>query len=260
MKTSVPGTCHLVSFLLLFFLTAIPGPLHSQSAASRTKGAGTTTGVVIAHGHVVSGPYQFKYSDSKLFVNGVQLIPSPRSEKENEKLRALVKEDRRKLLNELGRVEARARALFDERRSHAEILQYVKSESAVIGDAKWKGEHVMMLRLAGDKHFKHMLQFRGLTQETTKQVQEIADPQELQKRLIDQYERDLAGGACLFFSSDNGIMRMDDPREEVVKVMENKNLSDDERRNMLLKLFPMNPTAASDVLANFSAGEWARDK
>lgn len=262
-RIPVSKTCRFVSEYLpalFLLLAAIPSSIHSQSTAAPTKGADVTAGVVIAHGRVIPGPYHFKYSDSKLFVNGVQLIPSPSSEKENEKLRALVKEDRRKLLNELGRVRVRARAMFDARRSHAEILQYVKSESAVIGDATWRGERVMLLRLAGDKDFMHMLEFRGLTQETLKQARETADPQELQRRLIDQYEKDLASGACLFFSSDNGVMRMDDPRGEVAAVMANKKLSDNERRDKILKLFPMNQTAASDVLENFSAGEWTRNQ
>lgn len=221
------------------------------------QSTGVPSGLVIAFGHVIPRPYRFKHDDSKLFVNGVQLIPSPVAEKEGEKIRALVKDDRRKLLKELERVETRARAMFDERRSHEEILQFVKSQASVIGDAKWEGERVMTLRLVGDKHFMHMLQFQGMTQETKKQVQSIADPKELQKRLIVQYEHDLVSGICLFFSSDNGVMRISDPRSKVIEVMQNEGMSADQRERELAEIFSMNRIAALDVLANYSAAEWA---
>lgn len=221
-----------------------------------TPRTGVASGVVIACGHVIAPPYRFKYEGSKLFVNGVQLIPSPVAEKEAEKIRASVKDDRRKLLNELQRVETRAREMFDDRRSHEEILQFVKSQGSVIGDAKWDGERTLAFRLVGDKHFMHVLWLRDTTPTTRKQVEGIVDQRELQRRLIEQYERDLANGACLFFSSDNGVMRMDDPRAKVNEVMGNASMSADKRERVVLEIFPMNQIAAYDVLANFSETEW----
>lgn len=222
------------------------------------ESTGVAKGLVIAYGHVIRPPYRFRYEGSKLLVNGVQLIPSPVSDRESEKIRARVTDDRRKLLKELERVEARAKEMYAARRSPEEILQFVKSQSGVIADAKWEGERSMTFRLAGDKHFMHMLWFDGLTQATKKQVEGTVDPREVQRRLVDQYERDLTNGVCLFFSSDNGVMRMDDPRAKVAEVMQDKSLSDAERERAVLKIFPMNRIAAYDVLANYSASEWVR--
>lgn len=224
------------------------------------QSTGVAAGLVIAYGHALRPPYRFKYAGSTLFVNGVQLVPSPIAAEDDEKVRVLVKDDRRKLLRELERVQARAKEMFEARRSHEEILQYVKSQPSVVADAKWEGERVMVFRLAGDKHFMHMLQFQGLTQKTKKQAQGTVDPQEVQKRLIDQYERDLASGVCLFFSSDNGVMRIADPRAKVVEIMEKGSLSKEDRERAMLEVFPMNRIAAYDVLANYMAGEWAQKR
>ncbi|MEK7690819.1 MAG: hypothetical protein AAB425_07345 [Bdellovibrionota bacterium] len=265
MKNHSPNRCvrNLV-WQLIFWLTLIP--CSERFAAAQTDRhvgvhpviprTGIAGGVVIAYGHVIPGPYQFRHSGSKLLVNGVQLIPSPVAEKEAEKIRASVKDDRRKLLKELEHVETRARVMFDGHRSHEEILQFIKSQTAVIGDAKWQGERTMILRLKGDKDFMHALWFKGLSQATRKQVEGAADPQEAQRRLVDQYERDLARGVCLFFSSDNGVMRMDDPRSKVIEVMKKTSLSGDERERAIFEIFPMNQIAAYDVLANYSEAEW----
>jgi len=248
-------------FILMAFAVGFSGfaatrPDHHIDVQPVVPRTDVPSGIVIAYGHVIPKPYRFKHVGSKLFVNGVQLIPSPVAEKEAEKIRASVKDDRRKLLKEFERVETRARAMFDGRRSHEEILQFVKSQTAVIGDAKWQGERTMIFRLKGDKEFMHALWFKGLSQATKKQVEGMADPQEVQRRLVDQYERDLASGICLFFSSDNGVMRMDDPRSKVIEVMKNKDMSKDARERAIIEIFSMDRIAAYDVLANYSATEW----
>lgn len=222
------------------------------------QSTGVSTGLVIAHGHVIAPPYRFSYAGSTLLVNGVQLIPSPIAERESEKIRARISSDKRKLFDELGRIQARARKMFEERRSHEEILQYMKAQTAIIADAKWESEKTLALRLVGSNEFTQAMWFTGLTQETKKQAQATSDPKALQAGLIDQYERDLAAGACLVFTSDNGVMRMDDPRDRVVEVMRDKGLSPMEREEALSKIFPMNRIAVYDVLANFSMAEWTR--
>lgn len=224
------------------------------------QSTGVATGLVIAYGHVIPAPYRFTYVGSKLYVNEVQLIPSPVADMETEKIRARITGDKQRLFDELDRIEARARKMFMERRSHEDILQFMKSQSAIIADAKWEGERSMALRLVGAKDFTQAIWFSGLTQETKKQARELTDPQELQRRLIDQYERGLANGVCLFFSSDNGVMRMDDPRAKINEVMGKASMPADERERAVLEIFPMNRIAAFDVLANYSAEKWARKK
>lgn len=222
--------------------------------------SGVAAGVVIAFGHVIPGPYKFEYLDSKLLVNGVQLIPSPLSEKENEKTRALVTTNRKRHLDELNRVQAVAQNKFERGRPPEEILQYVKSQSAVVADAKWESDRVMTFRLAGDKFFTHMFEFQGLSQQTRKQAMSAAGGIESQQRLLHQYEQDLENGMCLFFSSDNGVLRIVDPRRNIVQIMTKKNANDEDRLMALSKILSASTVAAHDVLANFSLQEWASKK
>jgi hypothetical protein len=97
--------------------------------------------------------------------------------------------------------------------------------------------------------------FSGTTPTTLKQALATNDPEKLKADTIKRYESELERNGCLFFASDNGVVRIADPRRKVLDVMTNANLSGAAQLKALLEVLP-HRIAAYDVMANFSAAEW----
>ena len=191
-------------------------------------------------------------------VNGIQLIPSPLSEKENAEVKKLLTSDVKERLAAYSSVRKSARAMFARGESPEAILEFLLSNDHVIHEAKWTSEKTVQIRLRGEGHFRHAITFRNSSPNTTKRAIEANDKKLFRKRRLEQLEGALLNGMVLIFLSDNGVYRSAATNipSRIASIMSATDLSEEGRIDSLSELLGGSKTAAYDIIANYSEQEW----
>jgi len=239
-------------------------PLQVTRKYSRIKGSrkidvipvkqtdGIKTGTVIAYGHLIPPPYKVEAIGEKILINGIQVVPSLVAERESKpaKMSPKKKEFSTNAWNLQQEVKKRyyTQILFkDKDKLKSEILAYVKSQS-VIEDAYW-GEQTLFLKYVGDIGYSTMIEFRGTTQEKPWPSRK----KEASEAAVQYITKGIESG-CILIDSDGGTSPGCGDKKIVSEIMQNSNLSKDEKIERLAKWG--NYDVALDITENYNPQEW----
>lgn len=157
---------------------------------------GVAAGLVVAYGRALAQPYVFESRDGVLLVNGVQVEPPPAGSGELDEY-----QQRRRLAEKVRAyyLQNKAKAAPEELRTS--IIAMVMATPS-IATASWRsGETVIYTRKNDPYAIQNAIDFAPRRDELLGQA---AD-----------YESYLAKGGCLFFFSDGGVWRGEDPKDAV---------------------------------------------
>lgn len=230
--------------------------LDRREAVSTVKpSTGIATGLVIAYGHPIALPYKFEYREQILFVNGVQLIPSPFSTREQARLRGNIKSDKKRQYDESEKITAVAGKMYREGKSQSEIIEYLVSNTDVIAEAKWVGPRSIDVRLQGESRFTTGMEF---SDKRAPQARPAAPANEgaWKSERIHHFENKLRRGHQIFFQSDNAVVTISASKKEIVEIMARNGITAEEKAEALAVVLGGNSIAAFDIIANFAKAEW----
>ncbi len=229
---------------------------------------GIKTGCVIAYGHFMKPPFEVKYVDHKLMINGVQVEPSIVLERER-KNRKPMESGYLKIVQRRMDVSKEIRKKYQEEKTYKsevqlqrDILAFAKSKDVVL-DAKWKN-NAFMISFASGTGFGFMTLDKprkpeGWKPRSRKKVIHEAEQSTL-KGIKSALELDR--GECLMFGSDLARMSLYDPRVIVGEIMKDPKLPTEEDKIEALqkKVFRGLYEGAFDVIENYIPEEWKVEK
>lgn len=236
---------------------------------------GIKTGLVIAYGHVIPPPYKVYTENKKVMINGVQVIPSMVWEREAPKYVPTTRTtDEQKLAKRSTEVLAEARRIYcsgKDTKSMSllsdDISNHISNAKDVVISAKWySGKKLPQdsIQITWVKNVgPDAVSFRASEctdiLRTSSELRGQADVRHQDALAEGQksIERRLEKGWTLIFASHGQGQSYGDVRDEIVAVMENADLSPDQKAEEIKKRkLGFGYSGALDVVENYSSGEW----
>jgi hypothetical protein len=227
---------------------------------------GITTGVVMICGHIIPPPYKAEFKGEVLYVNGVQVHPSPLMQRYNrEHPRELkpLKPEMQKKSDEMARLLRLAEKRYDEdkatRKDHysREIVDFLHNQSTMTFDAGWNASaETICIRPKG--YFQECWALGDSAPGPSPQDRtRIA----AQNRAVDIFsiETGLRKGKFMEFgcTGGHGGVEPQDIRPAVNTIMRMPGLSREQRIELLKeRVFAGDYGSALDVVDNYVAEEW----
>ncbi len=240
-------------------LSAIKGSRKINIKPVKQKD-GIKTGCVMAYGHIIPPPYKVKYEGRKLIINGVQIEPSLVVQREYKPI--VITDEKRQLLKSTMKLERQIRKKFwqlcDEKKRNikeikSEIIDFAKKHE-LVSDAEWKGDKT--LRIVYKEIGSVLI---SLNPDMPKQHRYAAAPiksksKKVKKDRIKQIKNGLSLGNFYIFA--DGLMQVSGMYvfPVISKIMQNTNLTEDERFEQLKKILHFDATLY--VMENYDFSKW----
>jgi len=255
---------------------------HIQISPQAPK-EGINNGWVILYGHRIRPPYKIEYQGEKLFVNGVQAVPSlvfereyANVQKESDAESFSKENDKRKYPEKYAVRHKRRKEIFDWLEQYcaeysktpagiAEIMKYINAQKDMVEDARWTGTLLIQWSDPMGRHLRHgyeRIQICGkrslpIVAVETPTKQEMLDLAEREREgELRTIQKSLMNDGCVAFettrSSSLGITFC--RGRGIADIMLNKKLSPLERENKLAEL--TDDSVVADILTNSNPDEW----
>lgn len=246
------------------FLSRIKGS-HKVEIHPVTQVSGITTGLVIAYGHVIAGPYVLEDIDEKLIINGVQVKPSVLVEKirrdkfEKHRTESASAQKISKIRNDVQEYYKSHVLISPKTTVKNTILAMINNSTDVFKNPEWKSDDSIEVELS-DSGLKYRIVlseselnyqnsvFKNLTKERLKKNRE---------GFVNFYKKALESGGTLVFLSADYEVGGENVREKVVPIMKEKGLTREQRIEKMHSV-SIDYGFAEDIVDNYIPNEWER--
>src|SRR3569832_1186698 len=103
---------------------------------------GINSGRIVIYGHLIPPPYALQYRGEKLFVNGIQVDPSPLTEKRNANI--IIDEEMKALGNRMEKFIKTARKLYANGTIIEDIITQTQQQRGVISAESGEGNSIVL--------------------------------------------------------------------------------------------------------------------
>jgi hypothetical protein len=228
---------------------------------------GINSGLVIAFGHPIPSPYLLEYRREKVFVNDVQVEPSPLIEQKNEK--RVVDDEMKSLGSRMEKFISDARKSYANGATIDDILSSAKQQEGVLA-AKLKSNTAIILTLRHHNGPVNLLidfsDIRREDEQRESQFEKSNTPKfknptkRIKQHHLAWLKRSLQNGKCVIFLSEGGIYMNPLPKhliQSVNLIMNDSTLNSTEKAVSLKNnVFLGYEIPARDIVANYSLTEW----
>lgn len=222
---------------------------------------GIPTGLVIAYGHVIPGPYNVESIDEKLLVNGVQVKPS------------IVKARERKMKATGNNNDASIKAVKIERDVQKYYLNNVKTlpmadvkskitdlinqSTDVYKNPEWLSDTALQVDLIGSS-LQHTISFsksRSFWENIPSKRVSAEQSKKSEESYVEMYKSMLRAGQTVVFLSNESEVGGENIREKVNPIMKEKGLTKTQRIEKLHSV-GIGYELAEDIADNYVSSEW----
>lgn len=238
---------------------------------------GINTGLVIAYGHVLQPPYRVYLEGNRVLINGVQVVPSFVWERETKKAKSDIASDRKQRYSRIEAIQKLVLEIYCDGKGKKagnvlveEMLGSIRKETDIVVQASWQGDFPkgslsvqyrgedgadsIDLRETNCPSFWEKLRAKNQKKQTTDERH-----MEVLAGYVDGIKKGLEMGQVKFFAS-HGVSELGkDCRDDVNKIMADKNTSETQKAEALHQL-GLDYAAALDVISNYSGAEWRVQK
>ncbi|OGR51762.1 MAG: hypothetical protein A2049_11490 [Elusimicrobia bacterium GWA2_62_23] len=237
-------------------------PLEKARKMSRIKGNrkiditpikerdGIASGIVVVYGHSLFPPYKVENVGEKVLINGIQVVPSLLVQRDSKPIEIPEEKKARYLKmiqfeKEISKIYYSQVSYKDRTTLQAEILAFAK-KNTLVKDARW-GKDMLVLdyKVGGGS----MLNLKG----TTPDKPWPSRKEETGKAIVEYISKGIKSG-CILIDSNGGITPGCGRKDTVNEIMQNANLSKEEKINRLSKWG--NFEVAMDIVDNYDHAEW----
>lgn len=237
---------------------------RSVSIQPVSPASGIETGRVVAYGRVIPPPYRVEYVDRRILINSVQVSPSLVKERHlGERPPQSLAPDKKKVQDSAAELMVAVRKIYADGQSsenkenlHKKILLVLSKHSDVILNPVWHGEELCYTTPV--YQFSQCTVF-GSSMRAKPEVQAENERRNRAERVA-QIEGELKAGRWLYFGSMGGMAVRKDASDEISKIMEDPNLSKDQRIELLKETALEDYDLALDVADNYKAHDWRNKK
>lgn len=221
---------------------------------------GIATGHAMVYGHIIPPPYKVEYSGNKLFINGIQVLPSlvrERDQKEHP-IKTLAP-GKKAIQQKAGKLILEAKKIYEEGKDkvsvdilHQKIIGMLSQHSDLIQNPVWQKETLCYATPAyGPGQCVNFGPSMFSPPEVQAQRSVLARKEEL-----NMIESELKQGNMVCFGSENTWIPKKDVRAEVNRIMRDSSLSKDQKIEALNANVFNSYILAEDVVENYVAEEW----
>lgn len=238
-----------------------------------SQATGISTGLVVAYGHVIQSPYRVYLEGDRVLINGVQVVPSVIWERETKKAKSAMSSDKKQRYSRIQAIQKRVLEIYCDGKGKKankvlaeEILASIRKETDFIEKASWQGDFPkgslsvqyrgedgadsIDLRETNCPSFWEKLSAKNQKKQTTDERH-----LEVLAGYVDGIKKGLEMGQVKFFAS-HGVSELErDCRDDVNKIMADKDASETQKAEALHQL-GLDYAAALDVISNYSVDEW----
>jgi len=233
-------------------MSRIKGSRKISIAPARER-EGISSGTVVVYGHSLFPPYKVESVGEKVFINGIQVVPSLLVQREAKPVE--IHEEKKARYLKMIQFEKEISKIYYSQVSHkdratlqTEILVFAKQNN-LVKDVHWgKDMLVIDYKVGGGS----MLNLKG----TTPDRPWVNKNSETGRAVADYISRGIKSG-CVLIDSNGGITPGCGRKNTVNDVMRDKTLSKEEKINRLAMWG--NFEVAMDIVDNYDHAEWKID-
>lgn len=221
---------------------------------------GIPTGLVIAYGHVIPGPYNVESIDEKLLINGVQVKPS------------IVKARERKIKAATNSSDASAKAVKIERDVQdyylskiktlpiadvkSKIADLISKSTDIYKNPEWLSDTALQVDLIGSS-LQHTIRFSKSEAFVPSKRVTAEQLKKGEDSYVEMYKSMLRAGQTVVFLSNESEVGGENIREKVNPIMKEKGLTKIQRIEKLHSA-GIDYDFAEDISDNYVSSEWDR--